>query len=68
MFHLPFHPFWAILIDKLFHYVLTNGASLCNPAKIREAAQNPKNCEKTSVCEYRRHLKLRPKAKVLINN
>jgi hypothetical protein len=46
MFHLPFCPFGAILIEKLFQYLLTNGASLCNPAKICEAAQNPKNSQK----------------------
>jgi len=41
-----FLPIWALLIEKPFLYLLTDGASPCNPAKICEAAQNPKNPQK----------------------
>ena len=47
MLHLSFPPlFWAITIEKAFEHLLTNQLPLCNPAKIWEAAQNPKKIVK----------------------
>jgi len=46
MFRLPFCLFWVILIEKLYHYLLTNRVPPYNPAKICEAAQNPKKMSK----------------------